>query len=179
MNLSTGAKIWIGIQHIEPINKTKQTLLKALLLVGIKGLIWKYSFYLFSSHFITCSGLKLQPVMCAGNINVSVCWMISAKPLSGHSALPCMTCSPWWAWFSNGKTGFVPQVFFMPQILNARCWGCSLFTLSWLEGEKLCVVIFLLMGFYIWWSSERYPLLCFTKKIFQSENKRSDLSDCL
>jgi len=39
MKLGTGAKIWIGIQHIEPINKTKQTLLKALVLVGIKGLI--------------------------------------------------------------------------------------------------------------------------------------------
>lgn len=39
VNLGTEAKIWVGIQHIEPINKTEQTLLKALLLVGIKGLI--------------------------------------------------------------------------------------------------------------------------------------------
>lgn len=54
MHPGTGAKIWIGIQHIEPINKTKQTLLKALLPVGIKGLIWKYSFYLFSIYNMLC-----------------------------------------------------------------------------------------------------------------------------
>lgn len=76
MNWGTEAKIWIGIQHIEPINKTEQTLLKALLLVGIKGFIWKYSFYLFSSHFITPSVLKLLSSWCTSIMSASVCWTV-------------------------------------------------------------------------------------------------------